>query len=269
MSNIPDIIFIVPYRDRESQKNVFLNHMEWLLEGKNYEIFIAHQDDRRFFNRGAMKDLGFLYAKEKYPNNYKEITFVFHDVDCLVSKKDMTNFQTKKGSVKHIFGFKQTFGGIFSIKGGDFESINGFPCIWNWGYEDNALRVRWIKKNGGWKNHLVDYSEFYGFKDKKIVQMWHGDKKIFNAGSAWKAYADASSFKDGNSTIRNITKTIEKDDKITTINIKSFSVLIPLPSLAQKKVLVTLQDFSWGPKSKPRAKHVTQKNFSKIFGFKR
>jgi hypothetical protein len=181
----------------------------------------------------------------------------------------MTDFQTKKGTVKHIFGFKQTFGGIFAIKGGDFESINGFPCIWNWGYEDNALRVRWIKKNGGWKNHLVDYSEFYGFKDKNIVQMWHGDKKIFNAGSAWKAFADALTFKDGNSTIRNITKTIDKENKITTINIKSFTVLIPLPTLAQKKVLVTRQDFSWDPKAKLPQKHITQQNFSKTFGFKR
>ena len=55
-----------------------------------------------------MKNLGFMYAREKYPNDYKNITFVFHDVDCLVSLKNMTTFQTTLGKVKHIFGFKQT-----------------------------------------------------------------------------------------------------------------------------------------------------------------
>ena len=73
MSDSPDLIFIVPFRNRGSQLNVFLNHMKWLLEGKEYEIIISHQNDKRFFNRGAMKNLGFMYAREKYPNDYKFI----------------------------------------------------------------------------------------------------------------------------------------------------------------------------------------------------
>ena len=88
---IPKIIFIIPYRDRLPHKNVFLNHMKWLLEGKKYEIIISHQNDKRFFNRGAMKNLGFMYAKEKYPNDYKRMTYVLHDIDCLETLKKMIN----------------------------------------------------------------------------------------------------------------------------------------------------------------------------------
>ena len=126
MSNIPEFIFIVPYRDREAQLSIFLSHMPYLLEGLNYEVYFAHQKDRRFFNRGAMKDIGFIHAKEKYPDHYKDINFVFHDVDTFLSKKGMTDFKTTKGIVKHVLGFERTFGGIFVMKGSDFENMNGF-----------------------------------------------------------------------------------------------------------------------------------------------
>ena len=83
---IPKLIFIIPYRDREQQKHFFNRQMDYVLEdiGKdNYEIYFAHQCDSRDFNRGAMKNIGFIAMKEKYENNYKNITFVFNDVDTM------------------------------------------------------------------------------------------------------------------------------------------------------------------------------------------
>ena len=56
-------IFIVPYRNRAGQLNVFLNHMKYLLEDisqNEYRIYIVHQVDNRPFNRGAMRNIGFL-----------------------------------------------------------------------------------------------------------------------------------------------------------------------------------------------------------------
>ena len=82
MSRIPSKIFVVPYRDRIQHKFFFSRHMSFILEDKNdYEILFVHQYDDRVFNRGAMKNIGFLAIKAKYPKVYKNITIVFNDID--------------------------------------------------------------------------------------------------------------------------------------------------------------------------------------------
>ena len=82
------IVFIVPYRDRENQKIFFNRHMKkiilkGLIEGKDYELMFIHQNDKREFNRGAMRNIGFLVVKSLYPDDYKEITLVFLDQQFL------------------------------------------------------------------------------------------------------------------------------------------------------------------------------------------
>ena len=244
---VPEIVFIVPYRDREAQLSIFLSHMPNILKGLNYEIYISHQKDKRFFNRGAMKNIGFMHVKEKYPDNYKDINFVFNDIDTLISRKGLTNFKTVKGKVKHIFGFKRAFGGIFSIKGEDFENLNGFPSIWNWGMEDNALKYRWLnkmKKNG---DNMIDYSEFFDMKSKDIVLLWHGDKKVFNKHQTWNAYENSIDFKDGINKIRNIQKTENTiEDNFFMINTTYFIPATLPPKNAEVKEIKSIRDVHFG-----------------------
>jgi len=178
INSIPKIIFIVPYRDREQQLLFFNRHMKHILEDykeTDFRIMIIHQTDTRSFNCGAMKNIGFLIVKEKFPNDYKNITLVFNDVDTMPFTKGFINYETTTSIIKHFYGFKHTLGGIVSITGHDFEKINGFPNFWAWGYEDNMLYDRAVKHN-----IKIDRRQFYTFADKNILHFYDGYLKQVN-----------------------------------------------------------------------------------------
>ena len=174
----PKIIFIVPYRDREQQLLFFQRHMQYILEDYNIndcKVIIVHQYDKRSFNCGAMKNIGFLIVKDLYPETYQNITLIFNDVDTMPFNKNFLTFETTTGIVKHFYGFKHTLGGIVSINAKDFEKINGFPNFWAWGYEDNLLYER-IKQN----RLAIDRSQFFPFADKNILHFYDGYLKQVN-----------------------------------------------------------------------------------------
>ena len=130
MSQIPKIVFIIPYRNRPQHKFFFSNYLSTIMDGRNdYELFFSHQCDVRSFNRGGTKNIGFLAIKAKYPNDYKDITFVFNDIDT-VPFSTIFDFETVPGVVKHFYGFKYALGGIVALKGSDFEATNGYPNFW-------------------------------------------------------------------------------------------------------------------------------------------
>ena len=107
---IPKRIFIVPYRNRVQHKFFFSKYMSFILEDKDdYEILFAHQCDARTFNRGAVKNIGFIAARNKYPEHYKDITFIFNDVDTIPFNK-IFDYETTPGIVKHYYGFKYSLG---------------------------------------------------------------------------------------------------------------------------------------------------------------
>jgi hypothetical protein len=229
----PKIVFIVPYRNRVQHKFYFSTYMTSILGDTTepYEIYFSHQCDARSFNRGGTKNIGFLAVKAKYPNNYKDITFVFNDIDTLPFS-NIFDYATIPGIVKHFYGFKYALGGIVSMTGADFEATNGFPNFWGWGMEDNVLQTRCEKI--GLK---VDRSQFYEIGSPNILQLFDGVSRLINRKDPWRATHDNGV--DGLRTIHKLEYSIDTEsrnpldnvhvvnsDKIFIVNIGTFMTSI-------------------------------------------
>uniref|UniRef100_A0A6C0H6P2 Galactosyltransferase C-terminal domain-containing protein n=1 Tax=viral metagenome TaxID=1070528 RepID=A0A6C0H6P2_9ZZZZ len=182
---IPKRVFIIPYRNRCQQKFFFCKYMSFLLEhDKDYEIYFSHQVDKRPFNRGAVKNIGFLAIKQKYPNDYKDINFIFHDIDTVPFHK-LFNYTTELGVIKHYYGFDYALGGIVVIKGKDFESTMGYPNYWGWGMEDNVLQTR-----ANNVKLIIDRTQFYKIGSPEIIQLFDGITRIINKHDPYRAKYD-------------------------------------------------------------------------------
>jgi hypothetical protein len=233
---IPKRIFIVPYRNRVQHKFFFSKYMSFILEDDtDYEIYFSHQCDARTFNRGATKNIGFIAAKNKYPEHYRDITFIFNDVDTIPFNK-IFDYNTDHGTVKHFYGFKYALGGIVVMKGADFEKTNGFPCFWGWGMEDNALQKRCDAVG-----LRIDRSVFYNIGSPEILQLFDGISRIISKKDPWRGEND-----DGIDGLRTITQLkyviSDKSDnpndnvfsvhnpRIMYINVANFLTYIPFGS---------------------------------------
>ena len=235
-TKIPKRVFVVPYRNRVQHKFFFSKYMSFILEDcDDYEIYFSHQCDARTFNRGATKNIGFLAVKNKYPDNYKDITFIFNDIDTIPFNK-IFDYKTEQGIVKHYYGFKYALGGIVVMKGSDFEKINGFPCFWGWGMEDNVLQKR-CEGVG----LTIDRSVFYNIGSPEILQLFDGISRIISKKDPWRGEHDNGI--DGLKTINQLKYTIDEksenpndniftvhNSKIYFINISTFLTYIQFGS---------------------------------------
>lgn len=263
-NNIPSKIFIIPYRSRVQHKFFLSKYMTFLLEDEepgSYEIYFSHQFDERPFNRGATKNIGFLAMKQKYPDDYKNINFIFNDVDTMPFNK-IFDYTTTPGVVKHLYGFNFALGGIVIFKGDDFERINGYPNYWGWGMEDNVLQERCLK------HHLViNRSQFYKIGSPEILQLFDGIKRLIVKDS--HAHAKMDDGMDGVNTIYNLIFSIDNtsynnDDNVNVvdnpyiyiINITYFNTLHSENNFKYDKY-----DLREALNTKPQQKEIQDNNF--------
>ncbi len=140
---------VVPYRHRERDLPIFLEHMDEYLKDKDirYEIIIIDQDDGKQFNRGMLLNIGYHYAKK-----LKCTYLVFHDIDMLPINVNYsysetpvhmaTDFVLEDGEKKREV-FEEYFGGVTMFPIETFEKINGYSNkYWAWGYEDTDMLLR-------------------------------------------------------------------------------------------------------------------------------
>jgi hypothetical protein len=163
-------IILVPYRDRIEHKTFFLNYLDKVVD--DYRVFFVHQCDNRPFNRGAMKNIGFLAVKALYPD-YKNVTLVFNDVDIMPYTKGVFAYDTVPGVIKHNYGYPTCLSASFAIKAGDFEAINGFPNLWEWGLEDTLIQHRALKAK-----LVIDRRQFHPVGSRKVLQLFDGMERM-------------------------------------------------------------------------------------------
>jgi hypothetical protein len=143
-----------------------------LTDVADWSIHFVHQCDDRPFNRGAMKNIGFLEIKRRYPDSYRDMTFVFNDVDTVPCRAGSVDYLTTHGTVKHFYGFEFALGGFFSVTGGDFEKTNGFPNYWGWGLEDNAMNDRVLAAG-----IRISRDSFFPIGDMRVIHLSHGAER--------------------------------------------------------------------------------------------
>jgi hypothetical protein len=212
-ASVPKLIFVVPYRDRINQYHFYIRHMKtFILEDypeEDYQILIVHQTDNRGFNRGAMKNIGFKYIKDVYPDDYKNMTLVFNDIDIAPINKNLINYETVPGTIKHFYGYDHALGGLFSINAHDFEKINGFPNYWGWGFEDNIINIRALNTK-----LKIDRSEFYPILDKNFFFIYDKDVRDANKSDMKRA---VNNVHEGIDTIYNLNYRYNKDSSLLDV----------------------------------------------------
>jgi hypothetical protein len=150
---------IVPYRNRESHLRQFVPHLQaYFTRDKTdyaipYRLIVVEQNEGLPFNRGALKNIGYLLGRES--GDYT----CFHDVDYLPIWADYS--YPASPTVLVWYGAQSRpiapgrsaqaihhdldafYGGAVLIPNGEFERVNGYANdYWGWGMEDMDLKHR-------------------------------------------------------------------------------------------------------------------------------
>jgi hypothetical protein len=154
---------VVPYRAREQHLELFVPHVRACFArdlGASkipYRVTIVEQENGLPFNRGAVKNIGFLLGRE-----HSDYT-VFHDIDFLPIWADYSYAETLTPLAWYgaearpiipgrpelaINVLSAFFGGVVLAPNALFKRVNGYSNLyWGWGFEDIDLGQR-IKRSG-------------------------------------------------------------------------------------------------------------------------
>lgn len=149
---------IIPYRDRQSNLDIFLPHITNFITDVPYSILIVEQSPEEMFNRAKLFNIGYDTLKSQC--SY----FCFHDVDLLPVNEEC-DYSPLIGVCKLSLHVEQLnyverpldeLGGVTLIDKESFEKVNGYSNdFWGWGAEDNNFgrrcqkeRIQFIRRPG-------------------------------------------------------------------------------------------------------------------------
>jgi hypothetical protein len=157
----PRLSIVIPYRGRVDHLRQFVPHVSaYFTRDKNdgdipYRVLVVEQEPGLPFNRGALKNIGFLLSCDS--SDY----ICFHDVDYLPMWADYSSVEAptpivwygaestpvapgrSNRAVNHVKD--EYFGGAVLFPNEAFGRIDGYATdYWGWGFEDSDLRNRLI-----------------------------------------------------------------------------------------------------------------------------
>ncbi|XP_071081131.1 beta-1,4-N-acetylgalactosaminyltransferase bre-4-like [Haliotis cracherodii] len=147
------LAIIIPYRDREVNLKILLNNLHRVLQKQQaeYAIFVVEQENGTPFNRGLIKNIGYVEAKARCHFD----CFTFQDVDLVPESERNTywcgaralHHSRELDILKYRIFYKYHFGGVITLNETFFSTINGYSNLFfMWGGEDDDLFHRLLKK---------------------------------------------------------------------------------------------------------------------------
>lgn len=157
MTEVKRLHIVVPYRDREEHRARFVPHLRgWLARHQPdipYRVTIVEQENGLPFNRGTLKNIGFVLGAEA--SDYT----VLHDIDYLPDDADYGWAPHPTAILRHgaesrpvapgrsaatvTSDLDSTFGGVLLLPNTVFRAIDGYSNLfWGWGYEDFDFSLR-------------------------------------------------------------------------------------------------------------------------------
>lgn len=139
------LLVVVPYRDREEHRNVFVPYLKKTLTEQNipFKLVFVEQTGTAPFNRGLLANVGFdLYGHDC---DY----LCVHDVDVIGENFDysyqpiVTHLSARQKDKNYAEWYQRCIGGVTLFPKEAFTAANGFSGgYWGWGAEDDDLRIR-------------------------------------------------------------------------------------------------------------------------------
>lgn len=166
-----NLAVIIPYRNRENNKKIFIPYINEYLTSKNFsfDIFLIEQKDTKAFNRAKLLNVGYSISSQK--DQYESI--VMHDIDMLPVNVDYsasqipTHLASKVEQFNWEIPYEFYFGGITLFPEKIFRQINGYSNnYWGWGAEDDDIFYRiqysgipWTRRENGLVRSLSHHRE--------------------------------------------------------------------------------------------------------------